>query len=70
MRNFMRQTNGVYDVAPGAHIESTIREAIELATKRACTITFVFNNVTVSVRSDSDPKHALRDYWQAIARIR
>lgn len=67
MHNLSRGENGDYIARTGADIMSTIAEAIALsAEENDKVITFEFNYVTVSVRSDSNPGLIHRDWSRSL----
>lgn len=63
--NLERERNGIFDVAPGAGITSTIAEAIERFKREGRSITFNFSDVPVTVEAESDPELIRQDYFQA-----
>jgi superfamily II DNA or RNA helicase len=67
--NLLHERNGVFDVAPGAGITSTIAEAIERATRERRSITFNFSGVPVMVVPESDPGLIRRDMQRAWERL-
>lgn len=68
MRNLRREVDGGFDVMAGSNITDTIAEAIALsADEDNRPIVFEFNDVTVAVRSDSDPELIYRDWSRALS---
>lgn len=70
MKNLWEEKDGIFEVAPGSEINSTIHEAMSLAkTLRyvGASVTFAFNGVIVSVRGDSSPDLVYRDWSRAMS---
>lgn len=67
MKNLWQENNGVFDVMAGSNITYTIAEAITLSAKEKRTISFEFNSVIVSVRSDSNPELIYRDWSRSLS---
>ncbi len=66
MSNLWLTEDGKYTGRPGSDIKDVIQEAIALSAEQSNRIiTFKFNDVTVNVRSDSDPKLIYRDWQRA-----
>jgi hypothetical protein len=65
MRTEMDMVNSSYEPLWGDDINTAINEAIEVAKKKGKTIRFYFNDVTISVNSDSDPSLIHRDWHRA-----
>lgn len=63
--NLMQERDGIFDVAPGAGITSTIAEAIERSQHEDRPITFNFSDVPVTVVADSDPEMIRLDTQRA-----
>ena len=63
----MKQKNGVFGVVTeaGANITGKIAEAIAFSANENRAIAFEFNDVIVTVHSDSDPELIYRDYLRA-----
>ncbi len=66
MKNLWEEKDGVFEVSPGAEINRTIQEAIELSRKEGVIIAFDFNGVLVKVQADSDPILIYRDWHRAM----
>ena len=68
MENLQQENQGVFDVMIGSDITSTIIEAIALSSMEDNRlIKFKFNDVTVSVYSDSNPELIYRDWSRALS---
>jgi hypothetical protein len=65
--NLWEETNGVFEVSPGARVEATIDEAILRAGAEKRAIAFEFNGVTVTVRAGSDKALIYRDWHRALS---
>ena len=73
MQNLSGLTAVSFNVVPGANIHACIREAIDLSRmylqssydQNGPIVSFEFNDVTVSVKMDSDPEVVYRDYMRA-----
>ncbi len=71
MGSLVREKHGIFDVKCGFFIHEVIAEAIVLSAqrpkrKKSRTVRFLFNGVTVCVRSDSNPVLILRDWTRAV----
>ena|SRR3989344_3853245 len=66
MKNLWEERDGVFSVMVGSIINSTIDEAIALSAGENRLIVFKFNDVTVIVKSDSDPDLIYRDWSRAL----
>lgn len=67
MSNFWKNENGVLEPMAGSNIVATIAEAIVIAGEQDRPITFVFNGVTITVHSDSNPELIHRDWSRAMS---
>lgn len=67
MENLYQDENGVYHVISSSQLTNTIAEAIDVSKKEDKVITFVFNGVTINIKSDSDPKLLYRDGMRALS---
>ncbi len=75
MRNLWNMKAATFDAAPGSTINTCIQEAIDFSrlngwhdhAERGTLVSFEFNGVTVSVKSDSDPELVHRDWNRAMS---
>lgn len=67
MGNLWDETNGIFEVSPGAEVTNTIHEAAERAQREGRAIVFDFNEIIVTVRADSDSALLVRDYHRALS---
>jgi len=67
MGDLWKEKDGIFDVLPGSSISYTVTEAIELSSLENRTISFNFNNTTISVNHDSNSDLICRDFFRAIS---
>ncbi|MCB9835087.1 hypothetical protein H6792_03625 [Candidatus Nomurabacteria bacterium] len=74
MQDLWNMRTATFDAASGSSVEDCIQEAIDFSKENGChkygeqgtLVSFEFNDVTVSVRSDSNPELIYRDWSRAI----
>jgi hypothetical protein len=66
--NIWRKRYGMYEILPGADIQSTISDTIRLSKQERQLVVFEFNGIVVSVLGDSDAGLIYRDWSRAMDR--